>query len=325
MLLTFIVGVGVLGYMFIDDYSFVDALFMTVITISTVGFSVVDPLNPAGKIFTVFLIFSSIGAYMYAASIITKFIVDGQFLIQYKHNQVYKRIQKLNGHVIVCGYGRNGHQAIQKLKDYNEDFVIIEKNKDKIDEMSQDDSLLFVEGDATEDAVLEKAGINRATTLITTLPKDSENVFVVLSSRQLRSDITIISRASEENSRSKLKIAGATNIIMPDKLGGDHMASLVVTPDVVEFLDNISLEWKRNINIKEIKIEDLKLKEGEISTLRKLDLRRQTGVTVIGLKNIEGNYDVNPNVDEELVSQTKLIVLGKSYQIAKMMELYNMK
>ncbi|MEN8137585.1 MAG: NAD-binding protein [Bacteroidota bacterium] len=318
-----IIVIGVLGYMVIDDYSFVDALFMTVITISTVGFNIVDPLNPAGKIFTVFLILSSIGAYMYAASIITKFIVDGQFLIQYKHNQVYKRIQKLDKHVIVCGYGRNGQQAIQKLRDYNESFVIIEKDKEKIEEISQDDSLLFVEGDATEDNILQKAGIDQSTTLITTLPRDSENVFVVLSARQMRGDLTIISRASEENSRLKLKIAGATNVIMPNKLGGDHMASLVVTPDVVEFLDNISLEWRKNINIKEVKVEDLKV-SGQVTTLRNLDLRRLTGVTVIGLKNNTGDYDVNPDVDEELTSTSKLIVLGKSFQIAKMMKLYNL-
>ena len=310
--------------MFIDDYTFVDALFMTVITISTVGFNIIDPLNPAAKIFTVLLILSSIGAYMYAASIVTKFIVDGQFLIQYKHNQVYKSIKKLDGHVVVCGYGRNGQQAIQKLKDYDEDFVIIEKDKDKIEEISQDDSLLFVYGDATEDSVLMKAGIDRASTLITTLPRDSENVFVVLSARQMRSDMTIISRASEENSKSKLKIAGATNIIMPNKLGGDHMASLVVTPDVVEFLDNISLEWKNNINIKEVKVGDI-CKEGNVSTLRKLDLRRKTGVTVIGLKGVDGEYDVNPEVDENLEVETKLIVLGKSFQIAKLMELYGLK
>jgi len=324
MLLNSIIIIGVLGYMFIDDYSFVDALFMTVITISTVGFNIIDPLNPAAKIFTIFLILSSIGAYMYAASIITKFIVDGQFLIQYKHNQVYKRIQKLNGHVIVCGYGRNGQQAVQKLRDYDEDFVIIEKDKDKIAEMSQDDNLLFVEGDSTEDAILIKAGIEKASTLITTLPRDSENVFVVLSSRQLRSEITIISRASEENSKSKLRIAGATNIIMPDKLGGDHMASLVVTPDVVEFLNNLSVEGKRSSNIIEVQIDDINV-DGRRPTIKDIDLRRQTGANVIGLKTINGDYIVNPDVDVELEAGTKLIVLGKCFQIEKMTELFGMK
>lgn len=315
---------GIFGYMFIDDYSFIDALFMTVITVSTVGFSVVDPLNPAGKLFTIALILSSIGVYMYAATIVTKFIVDGQFLIQYKHNQVYKKISKISGHVIVCGYGRNGKQAVQKLIDYNREFVVIEKNPERIAQLSQLEDILFVEGNATEDSVLIKAGIERASSLITTLPKDSENVFVVLSSRQYNGKMTIISRASDENTRGKLKIAGATNVIMPDKIGGDHMASLVVTPDVVEFLDNLSVEGKRNTNIKEVLIEDLN--EGiEKATIRNFDLRRKTGVTVIGLKTNDGEYHVNPEGDTELHPGTKLIVLGKSFQIAKLEELYGIK
>jgi voltage-gated potassium channel len=310
--------------MFIDDYNFVDALFMTVITISTVGFNIVDPLNPAAKIFTVFLILSSIGAYMYAATIVTKFIVDGQFLIQYKHNQVYKKIAKMSGHVIVCGYGRNGKQAVQKLIDYNRDFVVIEKNPEKILQISHLENVLFVDGNATEDDVLTKAGIDRASALITTLPKDSENVFVVLSCRQHNNKLTIISRASDENTRGKLKIAGATNVIMPDKIGGDHMASLVVTPDVVEFLDNLSVEGKRNTNIKEVSIEDVTV-EGKKATIRNFDLRRKTGVTVIGLKTHDGEYHVNPDGDLELLPGAKLIVLGKSTQIDKLGEIYGIK
>ena len=323
MLFT-VIAVGVLGYMFIDDYTFVDALFMTVITISTVGFNIVDPLNPAAKVFTVFLIFSSIGTFMYAATIITKFIVDGQFLIQYKHNQVYKKISKLSGHVIVCGYGRNGRQAVQKLIDYNRSFVVIESDPERIARLSEMDNILFIEGNATEDEFLIKAGIERASHIITTLPRDSDNVFVVLSCRQFNKDLTIISRAADENSRGKLKIAGATNVIMPTKIGGEHMASLVVTPDVVEFLDNLSVDGKNHTNIKEVHIEDVTV-EGEKATIRNFDLRRKTGVTVIGLKLGDGEYHVNPDGDIELFPGTKLIVLGQSFQIDKLEEMYGIK
>ncbi|MCK5907895.1 MAG: potassium channel protein [Flavobacteriales bacterium] len=323
MLFT-VIAVGVLGYMFIDDYTFVDALFMTVITVSTVGFNIVDPLNPAAKVFTVFLIFSSIGTFMYAATIITKFIVDGQFLIQYKHNQVYKKISKLSGHVIVCGYGRNGRQAVQKLIDYNRSFVVIESDPERIARLSEMDNILFIEGNATEDEFLIKAGIERASHIITTLPRDSDNVFVVLSCRQFNKDLTIISRAADENSRGKLKIAGATNVIMPTKIGGEHMASLVVTPDVVEFLDNLSVDGKNHTNIKEVHIEDVTV-EGEKATIRNFDLRRKTGVTVIGLKLGDGEYHVNPDGDIELFPGTKLIVLGQSFQIDKLEEMYGIK
>ena len=324
MLLFTILATGVLGYMFIDDYTFVDALFMTVITISTVGFNIVDPLNPAAKVFTVFLIFSSIGTFMYAATIITKFIVDGQFLIQYKHNQVYKKIGKLSGHVIVCGYGRNGKQAVQKLIDYNREFVVIESDPERIARLSEMENVLFIEGNAIEDEFLIKAGIERATHIITTLPRDSDNVFVVLSCRQFNPELTIISRAADENSRGKLKIAGATNVIMPTKIGGEHMASLVVTPDVVEFLDNLSVDGKNHTNIKEVHIEDVTV-EGEKATIRNFDLRRKTGVTVIGLKLGDGEYHVNPDGDIELLPGTKLIVLGQSFQIDKLEEMYGIK
>ena len=310
--------------MFIDDYNFVDALFMTVITISTVGFNIIDPLNPAAKIFTVLLILSSIGAYMYAATIITKFIVDGQFLIQYKHNQVYKKIGKLSGHVIVCGYGRNGKQAVQKLIDYNRAFVVIESDPERIARLSEMENVLFIEGNAIEDEFLVKAGIDRASHVITTLPRDSDNVFVVLSCRQFNPNLTIISRAADENSRGKLKIAGATNVIMPTKIGGEHMASLVVTPDVVEFLDNLSVDGKNHTNIKEVHIEDVTV-EGKKATIRNFDLRRKTGVTVIGLKLGDGEYHVNPDGDIELLPGTKLIVLGQSFQIDKLEEVYGIK
>jgi len=323
MLFT-ITAIGVLGYMFIDDYSFIDALFMTVITVSTVGFNIIDPLNPAAKIFTVFLILSSIGTFMYAATIITKFIVDGQFLIQYKHNQVYKKISKLSGHVIVCGYGRNGRQAVQKLIDYNRPFVVIENNSERIEKLSEKNEILFVEGNATEDEFLVKAGVERASHVITTLPSDSDNVFVVLSCKQFNPNLTIISRAADENSRSKLKIAGASNVIMPTKIGGDHMASLVVTPDVVEFLDNLSVDGENHTNIKEVHIEDVKV-EGKKATIRNFDLRRKTGVTVIGLKSADGEYHVNPDGDTELLPGSKLIVLGQAFQIEKLEEMYGIK
>jgi len=310
--------------MFIDDYTFVDALFMTVITVSTVGFNIIDPLNPAAKIFTVFLIMSSIGTFMYAATIITKFIVDGQFLIQYKHNQVYKKIGKLSEHVIVCGYGRNGKQAVQKLIDYNRAFVVIESDPERIARLSEMDNILFIEGNAIEDIFLIKAGIERASHVITTLPRDSDNVFVVLSCRQFNPSLTIISRATDENSRGKLKIAGATNVIMPTKIGGEHMASLVVTPDVVEFLDNLSVDGKNHTNIKEVHIEDITVK-GEKVTIRNFDLRRKTGVTVIGMKTEDGEYHVNPDGDRELLPGTKLIVLGQSFQIDKLEDVYGIK
>src|SRR5690554_5996900 len=146
----------------------------------------------------------------------------------------------MQNHVIVCGYGRNGKQASQKLLAYNQPFVIIEKNEEVV-ERSSNNETLFVLGDATEDEILLKAGIKKASTLICATPNDADNLFVVLSARQLNKKLKIISRASEETSYKKMKLAGADDVIMPEKIGGDHMASLVVVPDLVEFLDNLTV------------------------------------------------------------------------------------
>lgn len=316
--------VGTAGFMMLESYSFIDAMFMTIITVSTVGFGIIKPLDTAGKIFTIALIFSSIGAYMYAASIITKYIVDGQFLVQYKYNRVYNKILKLSDHVIVCGYGRNGKQAVQKLIAYDRKFVIIENKTERIEEINKNEEFLFVEGDATDDDVLIKAGIEKASALISSLAKDSENVFVVLSARQLNKDLSIISRASNENSTKKLKIAGANNVIMPDRIGGDHMASLVVTPDVIEFMDNLSLDGSNESNIEEVIIDDISNGE-DVPTIKSVDLRKHTGVTVIGLKTPDGEYHVNPDINIKLVPKSKLIVLGTSAEISKLHDLCMLK
>ncbi|MBT7424428.1 MAG: potassium channel protein, partial [Flavobacterium sp.] len=233
LLLFFVVTTGVIGYMYLSGYSFVNALYMTVITVSTVGFAEVEPLNDQEKLFTIFLITTSIISFGYTVSAFTEYIISGQLFQQLKLKKVQKKIEKLNGHTIICGFGRNGKQSMIKLQNYKKDFVIIEKSDEVINEIDLD-GFLNVKGDATTDEALLKAGIETADNLITALPSDADNLFVVLSARQLNTNCRIISRASNESSYSKLKIAGANNVIMPDKLGGDHMASLVVTPDVIE-------------------------------------------------------------------------------------------
>src|SRR5690606_26549895 len=159
-------------------------------------------------------------------------------------------IDDLKNHIIICGYGRNGKQAAKKLLDYKKPFIIIEYNKEIIEKYQSDD-ILFVYGNANEDKVLLEAGIERASTLISALPDDADNLFVVLSARQINKEMTIISRAAQETSCDKLKLAGANNVILPDQIGGDHMASLVVVPDLLEFIQNLSVIGERNINIEE--------------------------------------------------------------------------
>jgi voltage-gated potassium channel len=227
----------------------------------------------------------------------------------------------MKNHIIICGFGRNGKQAARKLRTYNKPFVIIEKEKEIIERL-QEENVPFVLGNANEDETLIEAGIERASTLISALPSDADNLFVVLSARQINSKMTIISRASQETSYNKLKLAGANNVILPDKIGGDHMASLVVIPDLIEFIDNLGIVGERNINVEEVKVEQL-YNTKNIKTIRQLDLRKLTGCNVIGFKDPDGEYMVNPGADTKLVPGSKIVVLGRPEQIQSLNSQYN--
>ena len=315
-----IISTGTIGYIFLSGYTFVDALYMTVITVTTVGFGEVQPFTPQEKIFTIFLILSSITVFGYGVSSFSEYLVSGKLFEHFKHRKVEKRISQLKGHTIVCGYGRNGKQAILKLKNYNTDLVVVENDKE-MSELLDSEELLNINGDATLDETLLNAGIMNAANLITALPSDANNLFVVLTASQLNKNCKIISRASNETSYSKLKIAGADNVIMPDKLGGDHMASLVTTPDVIEFVDRLTIEGETTANLEEIDVNDLP-KKYIGKTILDLDLRKQTGCTVIGFRNPNKDYVINPEADSVLIRGSHLIVLGRPEQIVKLRELF---
>ena len=319
-LLVLLIATGVLGYIFISDYSFVDALYMTVITISTVGFGVLEPLNDQEKLFTVFLITTSIVSFGYTVSAFTEYIISGQLFQQLKLKKVQKRIEQLEKHTIICGFGRNGKQAMIKLQNYKQKFVIVEMDEEIIRTIDSE-GIFNVQGDATTDEILKRAGIERAANLITALPSDADNLVVVLTARQLNPNCKIISRASNETSYDKLKIAGANNVIMPDMLGGEHMASLVVTPDVIEFVGRLTIEGETTANLEEIAVNDLPEKYLN-KTILDLDLRRKTGCTVIGFKAPDGNYIINPDASLELQKDSNLIVLGRPEQIVKLRQLF---
>src|SRR6056297_2800176 len=188
-----VLSIGVLGYRYISDYSWIDAFYMTIITVTTVGFSEVRPMGPEGKIFTVILIVTSVFIVGFAISVITEYLLSRNNPQILKLKKVKNTIDKLSDHVVVCGFGRNGMQAAERLKAYKKPFVVIEKDKELLERY--EDEILFMEGDASEDEVLMAAGLDRAQYLIVTLPDDAANLFVVLTARQLNSELFIISRA----------------------------------------------------------------------------------------------------------------------------------
>lgn len=315
-----VILLGVLGYSSLFDYTLVDALYMTIITITTVGFGEVHPLTDASKIFTIFMILTSISIYGYLVSVVSEYLSNTTLMEALRTTKILKQIDSLEGHTIVCGYGRNGRQAAFKLKNHKKSCVVIEKSPELLKEI-QEDGFLCVEGDATDDTSLLHAGIEKAKSLITALPSDADNLYVVLSSRQLNANTTIVSRANNESSQHKLKIAGADNIIMPDKIGGDHMAALLVTPDLVEFVNRISLDGESSANLEEIAVEDLP-KEYLLKSIRDLDLRKKTGCSVIGFVTGDGEYIINPSSDMVLQPKSNLILLGRPDQIVKIKEVF---
>ena len=321
LLLLAVFIAGVFGYKFISDYTWIDAFYMTVITITTVGFGEVVPLDDVDKLFTSILILSSIFILAYAISVITEYMLSKNNIGNLREKRIHKIIDSMKDHVIVCGYGRNGKQAVEKLIAYKKPFVIIEKDHEVVDKFGS--AALFVEGNASDDEVLKEAGVNRANTLICALPSDADNLFIVLTARQMNSNLRIISRATEETSYKKLKLAGADNVILPEKIGGDHMASLVVVPDLVEFLDNLSVSGEKDsINVKQIPYEKICFQD-QSQAIKDLDIRKKTGCSVIGYKSPIGEYIVNPEPSMILEKDSVLILIGRPDQIESLKQLYN--
>ena len=322
-LLFAVILIGTIGFMIVEGWSFFDSFYMTIITISTVGFNEVHQLSDGGKGFTAFLIITSFGTFAYAVSAITSYIVGGEYKLYFQEFKSLKTVQKMENHTIVCGFGRVGKQAAHDLKFYKKSFIVVERDGEKTDDPANGETV-FIKGDSTEDPVLLKAGLKKATSLITALPKDADNLFVVLSARELNPRLKIISRASSYSSMRKLRIAGADNVIMPDTVGGAHMASLVVTPDVMEFMDLIKVSGKAAINLEEITFQDLP-EDLKKTTIGELETKSLSGCNVIGYRSESGEYIINPATDLKITPNSKLFVLGNPEQINKLNTVFGMK
>lgn len=221
ILLMLIGFVGIMGYMMIEGFSLLDAAYMTLITVATVGFKEVKPLTDEGKLFTIFLIIFSFGIFAYSLSTITSYFVEGRLKTLFSRTRNTGGIRSMKDHIIVVGYGRNGQQTAHDLLDNKQNVVVIEKSRDLI-EAHESDKIKFVEGDAIEDHILENAGIYKAKAIVTTLPIDADNLYVVLSARSFRPDLHIVTRASHDSSVKKLMTAGASHVVMPEKVGGTY-------------------------------------------------------------------------------------------------------
>lgn len=314
-LVALLVMAGTGGFYLITDASLLDSFYMTIITVTTVGFAEVIELDEWGRLFTSGLIISSWLIIGYAAATIYMFVQNGNLQKKIKDYNVKKRIVNLRDHVIVCGYGRNGFQACEELAEHGIDFVIIEMRDNVVEYIREDPERLFIQGDAASEEVMNLAQIKHARALITALPKDADNMYVVLTAREMNPNIQIISRASEFRSDVKLRRVGADNVIMPDRIGGQRMAKLVAQPDVVEFWEYVLLQRVKDVSLETI-ICDNTPDDAMQCTLKSLGLREKSGgANIVGIKTQEGNFVFNPSADFALQNSDMLFVLGSPTQI----------
>ncbi len=317
LILSVLIGVG--GFMIIEDYGLNDAFFMTAITISTVGYNVVQPLSPTGQIFTGIYIFFNLGILAYVVSVITTYIFEGELNHFLKKYRMVKELKKINDHVIVCGYGRNGSKACEELDNSNVPFVLVERDPESVEGVLKRYNILI--GEATHDEVLKDAGIDKAKAIITTLPSDADNVFITLTAKELNPNIQIIARASEENTTNKLRRAGANKVVMPDAVGGIHMAQLITKPYVIEFLDLFTGTENSQFALEEVPYNSLKTPFKDKS-IRELDIRNKTGATLVGFKDDIKGFLFNPSPDMLVGPDDVMILLGSHSDINTFRELY---
>lgn len=320
-LFVFSVIVGTIGFVILEGYPWIDGLYMSVITISTVGFHEVRPLSVDGKIFAILYIILNLGILAYTVSVISTILFEGELRNVFKKYIVTREVKKLKDHVIVCGFGNNGARAAEELYMARQPFVVVEKHEGIIEAFPDKESYNFVLGNAILDETLLEAGLERAKVIITTLPSDADNVFITLTAKEINPDVIVIAKASELTSEKKLMRAGASHVVMPDRLGGMHMANLVTKPYVIEFLELLNGVGGSKLELEEVQYSWLK-KDYHGKSLRELDIRNKTGATIIAFKDDQEGFIFNPHSDKIIGLGDVLIVLGTNESIAKFNDAY---
>ncbi len=307
-----VIAAGTLGYMIIEGWHLVEALYMTVITLSTVGFSEVRPLSSAGRIFTSALIVAGVGAVTYLFAAISQYIVSGELTGSLRKARMQQRIDALSGHYIIVGYGRVGQQVVEDLLEAGSRCVVLETHPEVLRHLP--DGLPHVAGDGTEDGVLERAGIERASGLVASTGDDATNLFVTLTARTLNAGLTIVSRANHPASEAKLRRAGASHVISPYRISGRRIARQLLTPTVTDFLDVVMHSGKLELLLEECTVRP----EGRLAgrTVAEAEVRKHTGANVLAIRRRgEGGIVTNLPADLRFEPDDVLIALGTAEQL----------
>ena len=311
---------GTAGYMIIEDWRFLDALYMTIVTISTVGYREVNQVGDIGRLFTIFLVLIGVGFTFYVMAAVVQFMVEGRMRIIMGRRRLDKHIDRLKNHYIVCGYGRIGRVLCSNLQRTPYELVVIEKNPDLIPAMD-DDGVLYVTGDAGDEANLLKAGIKRARGLVAALATDTDNVFLVLSARQLAPELNIIARASQQGAKNKLHAAGANSVESPYEMGAASMAHRIIRPTVTNFLDLAFAHTRKDIQMEEIPVsENSRLTN---IPLKDSGIRQDFNLIIIAIKKPDGTMLFNPSFEAALMPDDTVIAVGEEENLQKLEKILN--
>jgi voltage-gated potassium channel len=311
-IIVLVISFGTAGYIIIEGWNFLDALYMTIITLTTVGFKEIHDLTLKGRLFTIVLLMGGVGTVFYALSIGAKVIIEGELQEIYGRKRVEKRLKDLKDHYIVCGYGRMGKIIARELNQEKLKFTVIEKNE-VIADPDEKESMLVLQGDATSDDLLKRAGIERAKCLISVLPTDAENLYVVLSARGLNPNLLIVARAGEEGSEQKLLRAGADRVVSPYHIGGLRMAHTVLKPAVVDFIEYATKSGHIDLQIEEIAVEQGSGLAG--NTLDQCGIGRELGIIIVAIKQQDGEMKFNPTFRTVIEAGDTLIAVGETSKL----------
>ncbi len=315
-----VLAFGTLGYMFFFKWGFVESLYMTIITLASVGFREVRTLDSNGEFFTIVLIIFGMGSVVYGITNLTAFVVEGDLRKLLRKSRMDRNIEKLKDHFILCGLGRVGKNICKEILSMGQPLVVIDNTEDNFNAFSTDEKNFFpLLGDATEEKTLEKANIKKAKGFISALPTDSENVFVVLSARQLNPQLRIIARANEEENSSKLFRAGADKVVCPSHIGGLRMASELLRPVVVDFLDMMVRDKDVNLRVEEATISANSPFANK--TLIEAQIPKQTKCVVVALRKEDGSFHFNPVAETRLKVNDTIVVIGEIENINRLKKL----
>ena len=315
-----LVILGTAGYMVIEEWTVLDSLYMTVITLSTIGYGEVNPVSPQGRIFTLVLIVMGVGFFLYVIGNVVQFLVEGRIRLVLGRHKLDKQISQLNNHYIVCGYGRMGRAFCRYLIQKNLDFLVIEKNEERIPIMNTD-HVLYVTGEATVEENLLKAGIKRASNLIAALGSDADNVFLVLLAKGLNPNVYVVARASQNASKRPLDTAGADVVVSPFDIGARRMAHAILRPGVIRFLEHAFADESTDIHIEEIPVAaSSKLVD---VTLQESGIRQRFDLIILSIIKEDGNMLFNPSAGTTIGAGQKVIAVGAHESLIQLEKILN--